>query len=184
MPLDPEEDEPELSPAEESSLMQSRALLLAKPKEPEVSPEETIQVLSFELGGELYALEVNHLLEVVRLSNFTPVPGAPPSVVGIMNFAGEMLPLVDLRFFFGLPVNGIPNLTFALVMGFEAPDLGVLVDAACDILRLKPAEILEPPTSLGGPGRGCARGVTATGLIVLDGAKILEHPALLAEEHV
>ena len=49
-----------------------------------------------QVGGEQYALPVEHVHEVVDLGEVTPVPGAPDSVLGLRNLSGEIVPAFDL----------------------------------------------------------------------------------------
>src|SRR5262249_369908 len=62
----------------------------------------TLDVLLIELAGELYALRSASGREVVRYRDYTPVPGAPPVLPGILNQRGTILPVVDLALLLGL----------------------------------------------------------------------------------
>ncbi len=48
------------------------------------------------VGGEQYALPVEHVHEVVDLGELTPVPGSADSVLGLLNLDGEIVPTFDL----------------------------------------------------------------------------------------
>jgi purine-binding chemotaxis protein CheW len=50
----------------------------------------------FRLGDESFALPVAHVLEVADLGTLAPVPGAPPSVLGVRNLRGQVVPVIDL----------------------------------------------------------------------------------------
>jgi len=52
--------------------------------------------------GEQYALPVGGVLEVAERGEITPVPGAPPEVVGVKNFHGQVIPVIDLASRLGL----------------------------------------------------------------------------------
>ena len=52
--------------------------------------------LRIRLGTEHYALDLDHVLEVVELGEVTPVPGSAPTLIGIRNLRGEILPALDL----------------------------------------------------------------------------------------
>jgi len=53
-------------------------------------------------GGEHYALPVEGVLEVGALGEVTPVPGAPPAVIGVRNLRGQVIPVADLATLFEL----------------------------------------------------------------------------------
>jgi chemotaxis signal transduction protein len=54
------------------------------------------------VGPEAYALPVEHVLEVAELGGVTPVPGAPTEVLGVSNLRGQIVPVIDLGFVFGI----------------------------------------------------------------------------------
>ena len=58
------------------------------------------------IAGEQYALPVDGVLEVAELGDVTPVPGAPPSVLGVRNLRGQLIAVVDLAALFGLEGDG------------------------------------------------------------------------------
>jgi purine-binding chemotaxis protein CheW len=55
----------------------------------------------FRVGAESYAVPVAHVLEVAEVGVLTPVPGAPPAVLGVRNLRGQVLPVIDLAAVFG-----------------------------------------------------------------------------------
>jgi purine-binding chemotaxis protein CheW len=61
-----------------------------------------IQVLTFDLDGETFALEAGLVREILDLPPETHVPGAAPFVDAVMNFRGKVIPVADLRLAFGL----------------------------------------------------------------------------------
>jgi chemotaxis signal transduction protein len=54
------------------------------------------------VGSEAYALPVEHVLEVAELGAVTPMPGAPTEVLGVSNLRGQIVPVIDLSFVFGI----------------------------------------------------------------------------------
>jgi purine-binding chemotaxis protein CheW len=63
---------------------------------------ESMQVLTFDLDGETFALEAGVVREVLDATTETQVPGAAPFVSAVINFRGRIIPLADLRLAFGL----------------------------------------------------------------------------------
>ena len=61
------------------------------------------QIVVLALGDERYGLEIAAVYEIIRPQPITAVPQAPASVVGVINLRGRIIPVVDLRFRFGLP---------------------------------------------------------------------------------
>lgn len=171
----------ELSPEHIRALMDKRARALARP--PAQSQQtDAIAVMTFALGAEHYAIETEYAREVVRLADFSPVPGAPNFVLGVTNLRGEVLCLVDLRKFFDIPSKGLTDLSRIVVVGIETAEFGILVDEVLEMATLRPHDIVPPPESVAGVGREYLLGVTREALIVLDGAALLRDPRLYVNE--
>jgi purine-binding chemotaxis protein CheW len=158
------------------AVLEERARLLAEPVQQPFSGER-IELATFVCATERYALEVRHVLEIIRLEDFTPVPGAPDWLLGVTSLRGEILAIADIRKFFGLPERGVTDLARVLVLGRGGPELGVLADATDEIVSVPVADLLAPE-STAGISHQYLRGVTRDGLIVLDGT------ALLADENL
>ncbi len=110
----------------------------------------------------------------MRLPTPTPVPGTPAYLVGLVNLHGEILAVFDFRPLLGLTTALATDRTRVLVLGTAGDEFGVLVDAAEEVVRLRPEGIF--PYHSG--GEGMARGVTRDALSVLDGAALLRDPRL------
>jgi purine-binding chemotaxis protein CheW len=171
-----------LTPERARSVMEERARALARvPPEPPRATE-ILEVAIFALGAERYAIETRHVREIVRLADFTPVPGAPDFLVGVMSLRGEILAVIDLRRFLGVPAVGLTDLSRVVVLGPEPAAFGVLADEAREVSTLRIEEVLEPPETVAGVGREYLRGVTKDALLVLDGAALLGDPRLFINQ--
>lgn len=115
-------------------------------------PQRPTPYLSFSLGGEDYALPALRIREIIEYEPITPLPGAPPSVRGVINLRGSVVPVVDLAVAFGLPSTVAAASTCVVVAELEVAGevcpLGLLADAVHRVLELSPADI-EPPPSFG-----------------------------------
>ena len=69
-----------------------------------------------------------------------------------------------------------------VVLGHERDEFGVLVDAAHEVVTLRSDDVLDPPGSFAGTSRSYLRGVTADGLIVLDGSAMLRDSRLIIDQ--
>ncbi len=117
---------------------------------PEESPRE---LLSFELAGEEYAVDIHRIREIVKVPPITEVPRAPVDVLGVMSLRGEVIPVFDLRRRLGLPPADDEPSKRARVLVIDAGEgtSGVLVDRVAQVVRLKPSSIEATPQGLG-PG--------------------------------
>ena len=99
------------------------------------------------LGGRPFAIDMTDVRECVVLGTTTPVPGAPPPVIGVMNLRGNALPVVDARPLLGLPVLTRGDRALVLAEGERRAAViieGVLGLAALDDVQPPPAEAGEP----------------------------------------
>jgi purine-binding chemotaxis protein CheW len=161
------------SPERVQAVLDERARALARVPPIPPSPEEVVQVATFLLAGELYAVESCHVRRVVKLGEPTPVPGAPEHLVGVINLHGEILAVFDLRALFEIAPRGLSERSQVIVLGDERDEFGIVADEALEVLTLRIDAIHEPPGSLEGADRQLLRGVTQDALIVLDGAVLL-----------
>jgi purine-binding chemotaxis protein CheW len=171
-----------LSPERARAVMDERARALAcAPAQP--VRVGTVEVVVFSLGGERYAVETGHVREVRALTDLTPLPGAGDLVAGVTNLRGQILVVFDLRGLFGA-ARGDRDAEGArvVVLGSGRAELGILADAVHEVAVLREDE-LRPAESLGADGGwDCVRGVTAEGLLVLDGAALLGDPRLFVDQ--
>ncbi|HEY8704644.1 MAG TPA: chemotaxis protein CheW [Gaiellaceae bacterium] len=88
------------------------------------------------LGGESYAIAVEHVIEVAELGTLSPVPGAHGSVLGIQNLRGEVLPVFDLASVLGITGDSLPQCL--LVTEHGSLRAGFAVDEVTDVGALSP----------------------------------------------
>jgi len=169
-------------PAQVKAMMDERARRLAQPPAHDRPRGEALELVAFGLANERYAVESRYVREVVRLTDLAPVPGAPEFLAGVANLRGEILAVVDLRRFFGVPARGITDMSRLVVLGGEEAEFGVLADAVSEVVSLRREDLLDPLAPATGIGGEFLRGVTRDGLIVLDGAALLESPRLVIEQ--
>lgn len=110
---------------------------------------ETSQYMTFKLGGELFAINVAQVREVLEVAQITKVPTAPAYMRGVVNVRGQATPVVDLRLKFGLPETPDTVHSRIIVMELEldgeATVLGGLADSVHEVIELEPGSIDPPP---------------------------------------
>ncbi|MEO8504588.1 MAG: chemotaxis protein CheW [Acidobacteriota bacterium] len=104
--------------------------------------------VTFELAGEIYALPALRIQEIQRAVDITRVPNAPAPVRGIMNLRGKVLVVVDLRQRLGVPSAPIELRSRILVVSSRERSLGLLVDAAQQVIKLPLSRIEAPPADV------------------------------------
>jgi purine-binding chemotaxis protein CheW len=111
-----------------------------------------LEVLLVQLSGEIYGIPSASVREVVRYRPYTPVPGAPPTLPGILSQRGAILPLVELRPLLGLGVGEITRATRLVIVAHHDIDMALLVEAVLDLTAL-PADTVEPLPAALDPAR-------------------------------
>jgi purine-binding chemotaxis protein CheW len=164
------------------AILEERAQALARVPPQPLSAADAVEVVTFRLGDEAYAIEARHVRRVVPMVNCTPIPGAPDFLVGVINLRGEILAVVSLGKLFGVAERSGTEAARVIVLGDERDELGILADAAEEVTTLRINQLLEPPGSLEGIGRQIVRGVTERALIVLDGAALLRDDRLVIDQ--
>ncbi len=106
--------------------------------------------LSFSLEGEDYAVDVANVREVIDDMKITKVPRTPDFMKGVINLRGGVVPVIDMRMKFGLPVTEATVDTCIIVLEVEsdgeASFIGALVDAVRAVFEMSPDEIEETPS--------------------------------------
>jgi purine-binding chemotaxis protein CheW len=101
--------------------------------------------LTFKLAGEEYGVEILKVREINGLMNITAVPQMPPYMKGVINLRGKVLPAIDLRMRFGLPVAEYTDQTCIIVVDV-GQEIGILVDTVSEVLDIAAADIDPAPT--------------------------------------
>ena len=112
--------------------------------EPTIGGDEQ-QLVLFQVGAELYGVDIARVHEIIRLQAITRVPRAPAFVEGIINLRGKVIPVVDLRRRFGLPSAEHTRASRIVVVEIGDQVVGIIVDAVSEVLRVHGAAI-EPPS--------------------------------------
>lgn len=105
--------------------------------------------LIFELEKEYFALNIENLIEAIEIEELTPVPEMPDYIKGIMNFRGDILPVVDMNIKFNLQKDKDLSNSVILVLKFmlnnKEVKLGAIVDAVSDVLEIDFKDIASLP---------------------------------------
>lgn len=121
-----------------------------------------VELLSFELAGEAYALPLHRVREILRPPPITEVPRAPAAVLGVISVRGRVTTVVDLRRRLSLPEALHGNRTRILLADSGEETIGLLVDAVLKVHRLHEREI-ELASSVGGSLGGHVYGIGRPG---------------------
>jgi purine-binding chemotaxis protein CheW len=111
---------------------------------------EPSQYLTFMLGGEVFAIGILAIKEIIEYDHLTEVPMMPACVRGVINLRGAVVPVMDLSARFGKPPTAVTKRTCIVIVEIEREgerqDVGVTVDAVNEVLEIAASEIELAPS--------------------------------------
>lgn len=103
------------------------------------------QFLTFNLGEELYGVDILRVQEIKGYTTVTKIPNTPPHIKGVLNLRGTIVPIVELRTKFGMPTIDYTAFTVIIVVVVRDKVMGLVVDAVSDVLNIDKKDIQFPP---------------------------------------
>jgi purine-binding chemotaxis protein CheW len=108
------------------------------------------QLVVFQLGADLYGVEISRVREIIRVQSVTKVPQAPAFVEGVITLRGKVIPVLDLHRRFGLAATEHTRATRIVVVEIGDQVGGIIVDRVTEVVRINTttAEPLSPVSLL------------------------------------
>ena len=120
-----------------------------------VEDTNTHQYLTFSLHGEMFAVAILNVKEIIEYGNLTEIPMMPAFIRGVINLRGAVVPVIDLAVRFGNTTSEVGKRTCIVIVEVQEGgengsrhDIGIMVDAVSEVLEI-PASEIEPPPSFG-----------------------------------
>lgn len=151
---------------------------------------EPSQYLTFNLGDEVFAMDIRTVREIIQHAALTIVPLMPSFIRGVINLRGAVVPVIDLKSRFGRPAAQVGKKTCIVIFDAsrdnEKIELGLMVDAVSEVIEIPPSQIEPPPQFGTSIQRDYIRGlgkVDGEFIVILEPERALniEDMALLAE---
>ena len=105
--------------------------------------------LTFSMADEEYGIGILKIKEIIRMMSITSVPQTPEFVKGVINLRGKVIPVMDLRLWFGIDTIDYTERTCIIVVEIEGPSgtvmIGIVVDTVSEVLNIKGEDIEEAP---------------------------------------
>ena len=125
--------------------------------------QDYLQVVSFRLGVEEYAVEITKVKEIILVEGITKVPQMPAYIEGVINLRGTVIPVLDLRKRFDIGNSQITEHTRIVVTRLEGRIIGMIVDSVSRVMKIPRANIQPPPETI-----ACVAGEYLVGVAKLD----------------
>ncbi len=142
-------------------------------------------LVGFIVGDVHYAVPIARAREIANALDIVPLPHAPPEVVGVADYRGEVVPVIDLRVRFGLPTADRTRKSKWIVVDVAGRPAALIVDAVTDVFGTGGTELRPTPMLGGGDDLRGISGVTNHGgamVFVLDPARLRDLTDPLAEQ--
>ena len=108
---------------------------------------ETLQVVAFRIGAEMYGLDIACVQEIERVQPITKVPQALSFVEGVIHVRGAIIPVIDLARRFGLPATVEDRQTRIIIASLRGQSVGFIVGAVTEVVSL-PVKSIGPAPPL------------------------------------
>jgi purine-binding chemotaxis protein CheW len=145
------------------------------------------KVIVFQLKDEEFAVSVQQIGSIERIQTITRVPNTANFVKGVINLRGVVTPIIDLRSRLGIETTGFNESTRIIIVNLEEIDVGLIVDAANDVIDI-PIDSIEPaPEVIGAVNDDYIEGVAKLEnrlLILLDLKKVLTNEEITDLKYV
>lgn len=110
--------------------------------------KDFLQVVSFKLHKEEYAIEITKAKEIILVDGVTRVPQMPDFIEGVINLRGNVIPVIDLRKRFGLPIAKLDEQSRIVVTRMESKIIGLIVDSVSQVMKIPRNQIQPPPDTI------------------------------------
>ena len=144
-------------------------------KKAKVENDNLLKLVTFQLGEELYGVEIMDVDQIVRVQDVRPIPNAPYYVEGIFNLRSEIIPVISLHKRFHIKKASLDEgdefLGGFIIIKVENNKIGIIIDRVARVVDVKKEEIQPPPQMIAGIGAEYINGVVRRDpgyLIILD----------------
>lgn len=143
-------------------------------------------LVTFRLDRQTYALPIEAIVQIIPMLAITPLPQACDALEGIINVRGELVPVINLRSYLGMPVVARKLHTPILLVKPANLEVGLIVDEVLDVVSLsepqvaRSQDILPAPLSISPLLAGLVKMETGA-LFVLDLNRLFQPGTDLAE---
>jgi purine-binding chemotaxis protein CheW len=163
-------------------VLRKRAEVLGRPPVIPSDAGDRINVVEFLLAHERYGIELSFIREVAPLKDLVRLPSAPPFVLGMIHVRGEIISVIDIKKFFGLPEKGLTDLNRVLITRAGDIEVGILADAILSVRSFPAADLHPAPATLTGIRADYIKGITSSPVVVLDVKKMLSDKRVLVDK--
>lgn len=102
-------------------------------------------LVGFVVGDVSYAVPIDHVREIVNPLPISELPHAPPTIAGVADHRGEIVPVVELRARFGLPPLSDPRRAKWILIDVTGRGVALSVDRVTEVFGTGGADLKAAP---------------------------------------
>ena len=129
----------------------------------EKTATDSKQLVTFQLGEELYGVNIMDVKEIVRAQGVRAIPNAPTYVEGIFNLRSEIIPIINLHKRFHLKKLATSEedelLSGFIILDIDGMKLGIIIDRVSRVVTVEKDDVQPPPQMVSGIGAEYIQGV-------------------------
>lgn len=148
---------------------------------PAAGDNAALQLVGFRLNEEEYAIPITRVREIILMKPVTRLPQAPPFIEGVINLRGSVIPIVNLRTRFQMPVREKTDETRMVVVTVRDQTVACIVDEVTQVMRITLDQIQPAPVSVISAAERVVSGIAKVDerlVIVLDIERLFERTEL------
>ncbi len=107
--------------------------------------EGLMQLVGFEVGKEIFGVDILMVREIIRSAPITAVPNSPEFVEGVINLRGDIIPVIDLRKRLNLFTEEMQKKNWILILDIDGSVTGFVVDMVDEVLKIDESTIEPAP---------------------------------------
>ncbi len=144
--------------------------------------QHTLKMLGFYLHPETYAIDYEYVKEVKTVHEVCTIPGTPDFIMGIINYRGKMLSVMNLKVFFGLNQKGLTEFNKLIILGKGNFQFGIMTDGIIGNTEIDELGLSNPPITVSGPGAKFIKAVSQDGIIIIDTKKLINSEQIIVKQ--
>lgn len=143
-----------------------------------VASDHKIELVVFQVGTEQFAFRLMNVREIVRVNGLRTIPNAPEHVAGLSSLRGSVLPVIDLRKCFHMPIREYDDDSRMIVADIHGRQVGMITDRISEVASIEVSAMTEPPSNIRNMKEGYVSGIVVKDqgkgiIMVLDAEKII-----------
>jgi Chemotaxis signal transduction protein len=145
-----------------------------------------MEVIEFNVDNEKYAFDIKYINEVFKPKKVTPLPCTPSFIIGIINFRGKILSVIDIRNFIGFThdIKGFNEVRQVIIVKVNEFEVGILVDNVLGYYSISAEEIQKNVLTLTEDRKEFIVGIARNRTMIIDIKNVMLSEKIIVNDSV